>query len=466
MTLYLLKFAKWLWGKSAGLLIAVAVAVGGFALYLYLGDSIRVERERKADLTDAQQQAQAIYSQLEGIHTDILAVAEELETAREQLVAANALLEGLEGFLSRIEYLFSSAEEKATVDRQLAQAQKDSARLDPLIDTLRERHSDLRISRAGLSEEAGIVEERIPQLENSSSQMARYLDSSWKSIRPYLPLALAGILLGPLILKAFAYYIVAPVFQRARPIRFSSESLEAPTALDSGVSVALHLRNEERAWIKESYLQASDEHLGRKNRFVLNWQIPVTCLAAGLVELIEFSPLLKDRSGRITASTQDRAEMELSLIDVPEGGAVILRPSHLVGLVSTNGAPVTIRRRWSFTRAQAWMTLQFRFFEFVGPCRLVVAGVRGVRMERLDPERVAGRRTNQDSTIGFTPDLEFGAVRAETFWAYFRGFNPLFDDVFRGKGTFLCQEISKRDDSGPVRFWVGLRDAVLKIVGI
>lgn len=466
MTLYALKFAKWILSKSAVALIAIVFAVGGFALYLYLGDSIRLERERNTQVVDAQQHVQAIYSRLDGIHSEILTVAGELEAAREQLETANALVESLEGFLSKIEYLFSSAEEKAAVDRQLAQARANSARLEPLIDTLRGRRSELRITRAGLSEEARIFEERIERLETSSSEMARYLDSSWKTVRPYLPFALAGILLGPLLLKGFAYYAIAPVFQGAKPIRFSKESLEAPEELDGGVSVALVLRNEERAWIKESYLQASDEHLERRNRFVLNWQIPITCIAAGLVELIEFSPESTAGSGKITASTQDQADIELSLIDVPESGSIILRPSHLVGLVSTNGEPVAIRRRWSFARAQAWMSLQFRYFEFVGPCRLVVAGVRGVRAERLEPGQVAGRRTNQNSTIGFTPDLEFGAVRAETFWAYFRGFNPLFDDVFRGKGTFFCQEISKGEKSGPARFWAGLRDTILKVLGV
>ena len=97
---------------------------------------------------------------------------------------------------------------------------------------------------------------------------------------------------------------------------------------------------------------------------------------------------------------------------------------------------------------------------------MVVSGIRGVRSERILSTEGKGRRANQDSTIGFTPDLEFGAARAEAFWAYFRGFNPLFDDVFRGDGTFFCQEISKGEISGPVRFWVGLRDAFLKIIGI
>ncbi len=283
MTLYLLKFGKWILSKSIVALIAIAIAVAVFALYLYLGDSIKVERERKASLMDAQVYAQAIYSRLDSIHTEVIAVAEELESARKQLESANALVERLEGFLSKIEYLFSSAEDKASVDLQLLQAKENSSKFGPLIDKLRGRSSELRITRVGLSEEARILEVRIGKLETSSSEMARYLDSSWKTVRPYLPYALVGILLGPLVFKATAYYAIAPIFQRARAIRFSEESLAAPSALDGGVSISIVLRSEERAWIKESYLQASDEDLDRRNRFVLNWKIPFTCLAAGLV---------------------------------------------------------------------------------------------------------------------------------------------------------------------------------------
>ncbi len=463
MTLYLLKIGKWLLSKTAVILLATLVAIGVFALYLFIDDSFRVDQERAELLIEKERLARAAYERLESLSSEIIDVAQELESARSQLQTATELVERLEGFLSKIEYLFASPEEKKKIDDELAAARSEKERLGPLIQSLRERHVGLRIDRTNVSDEAELLEEQILELESSSSKFVQYLKSSWDIIRVYLPLALAILILGPVALKLIAYYVIAPIFQWARPIRFADEALVAPGILDSGVSVSLTLVDGEMAWIKESYLQASDENLQRKTRFVLNWKIPITCLAAGLIEMIEFK---SENSGNVTASTQDKPDMELSLVDVPEEGSLILRPSHLVGLIGSDGKDVTIRRRWSFARAQAWMTLQFRYFEFVGPCRLVVAGVRGVRAEKIDSGSDGGRRANQDSTIGFTPDLEFGATRAETFWAYFRGFNPLFDDVFRGRGTFLCQEISTGQASGPVRFWTGLRDAFLKVIGI
>ena len=52
MTLYLIQIGKWLLGKSAVIIIATLVAIGVYALYLYIADSYRVEKQRVAQLAD------------------------------------------------------------------------------------------------------------------------------------------------------------------------------------------------------------------------------------------------------------------------------------------------------------------------------------------------------------------------------------------------------------------------------
>jgi len=77
------------------------------------------------------------------------------------------------------------------------------------------------------------------------------------------------------------------------------------------------------------------------------------------------------------------------------------------------------------------------------------------------------RRTNQDSTIGFTPNLDYLPVRAETFWGYYRDMNPLFDDLFSGQGIFLCQQVSATGDASAARkFWAGMWGGTLKAFGL
>jgi chromosome segregation ATPase len=173
MTLYLLKIGKWLLSKVAVLLIATAVAVGAFALYLYVGDSIRVDRERIEKLQEAQELARGTYEKLENAHTEILLITNELNEAREKLKLANELVERLEGFLSKLEYFFLSESEKRKVDNELAQAKNESSQLGPLIESLRVKHANLRVDRTNLSDEALSLEEKIAYLESSSSEMVR-----------------------------------------------------------------------------------------------------------------------------------------------------------------------------------------------------------------------------------------------------------------------------------------------------
>jgi len=45
--------------------------------------------------------------------------------------------------------------------------------------------------------------------------------------------------------------------------------------------------------------------------------------------------------------------------------------------------------------------------------------------------------------------------------------NPLFDDLFQGRGTFLCQEVSTGGPEAVARrFWATLWSGILKVFGM
>jgi hypothetical protein len=253
----------------------------------------------------------------------------------------------------------------------------------------------------------------------------------------------------------------------------------------SRVSVEAVLRPGELLRVKEKFLQASDEGIVKRTRFVLDWRIPLTSLACGLVELIEMHPSrrvpeIRNAAGesavegegefRVTLSNGQDPHIELAIVEVPAGASLVLRPSFLAGVIQREGERLEIRRHWRLFRWQAWISGQFRFFEFVGPCRLVVAGSRGVRAERLVDragQSAPARRTNQDATIGFTPNLAYRPVRAETFWSYYRGMNPLFDDLFAGRGLFVLQETATEGAGAKAgKFWSSVWNGVLKVFGL
>ena len=129
--------------------------------------------------------------------------------------------------------------------------------------------------------------------------------------------------------------------------------------------------------------------------------------------------------------------------------------------------PPRIQSQWRWPFLHAWITLQFRHFVFHGPVRLLLAAPRGVQVEELDRREGVGRRTNQDAVIAFEPGLAYTSRRAETFLAYWRGANPLFDDYFTGRGKLLSQQvIGKPQRAGVRKLWSSLTGVVGKLLGL
>ncbi|MET0263735.1 MAG: hypothetical protein ABW223_12600, partial [Rariglobus sp.] len=121
-----------------------------------------------------------------------------------------------------------------------------------------------------------------------------------------------------------------------------------------------------------------------------------------------------------------------------------------------------IRRRWRFFNWQSWVSGQFGYFEFSGPCRLVVSCISALQAEPVaerDDGTLAFRRTTQAGLVGFTPRLEMKPVRSAGFWRYCRRRSPLFDVELAGVGVFL----SRQND---VRSRDGLRARFLRWFGI
>lgn len=466
MPLILLKVAKWLLGKGVVLALIAGLAVAVFAFWIFIQKSYSLEGTRVSELAELQERAAVVYSELEAAHTRLIDLGEELEEHRKRIEAANQVIEYFDGILSRIERLITmSAADRADSERRLEEARAMKALEGEARKGKLNEQSDLRVNRIAFSEEAKSLEARIGELEGAASGFFEHLEEAWKLMKPYLLIAVASAILLPIAWKLFAFYLWAPLLSLSGPIRLVEESLPQPRLGETGVSARVRVKAGESLWVKESYLQASDESLARKTRFILDWSIPAACVAAGLVELVELSGA-NGRSGQVTVSPQRKAELEVALVEIPSGGQMVVRPSSVAGVLSKSGKPVQIKRRWRLFHPQAWLTFQFRYFIFQGECSLIVSGVRGVRFESMATGLDQGRRSNQIATIGFTPDLGYGVVRAETFWGYFRGFNPLFDDVFRGRGVFLCQEISEEDVSNASRFWSGVWSSVLKVLGV
>lgn len=463
------RFLSWLLRQLTFGVVLVAAGVIGFGLWMYLRDDLRFE-QRRMDLarllTGQKTQMRAALADAELRLGRIRGAIGEQERRAAEAARIARELQDLNGGLTR---LGRPADEVRQVEERLVRLRATEAEARQRAAELQGELARTQWEHEGLTQALGRLEFQLVEVEAGKSRSLEFVREVWSRYGGVVLLGVSLWLLGPPLGRLGCYFLFAPFVSRRKPVQLGVGTRELPSLAPGGPSLDLALAPGEVLWIKETYLQACDEGLRRRTRWLLDWRMPLTCLAADLKELVELHNNTAEETQRATLSAQHAAQVELATVNVPAGASLILRPSYLAGLVGPSGRPAAvIRRHWRIFHLQAWATGQFRYFEFAGPCRLLLAGTRGVRAEELGPARQPGaRRVNQDATLGFTPGLAYRPVRAETFWAYFRGQNPLFDDLFEGRGLVLAQQTSARGEAAAQRGLVGgLRDALLRIFGL
>jgi len=464
------KLAAWLLQKLAVAILIVVLGLSAYALWLFVQDQRGVDA-RQTDLVSALNRERDRLSDLQTeIEARIASLQAEATVQKQRIERAEKILQTLRDLASWWDRVFGNVEQQRANEAQAARVEELKRAASDKLPELQRLITHTTWEKEGVLLSLDRVQRELINAEKIESTTVHYLRSAWEASKWYVALALATYLFGPTLWKLFLFYGLAPLVAGGRPLRFSTEPGVNPDVGESHVSIDAALWPGERLRVKEKYLQASDEGLTRKTRFLLDWRIPFTSLACGLSELVEMQNATAGAEYRVTFSNAQDPHIELAVVSVPQGSSLILRPSFLAGVIDNAQETLQISRRWVIWRWLSWVTLQFRFFEFLGPCRLIVAGTRGVRAERLaerEGQPRAARRTNQDATIGFTPNLEYRPVRAETFWGFYRDMNPLFDDLFAGPGVFICQETAQAGPGKTAgRFWSAVWNGFLKVFGM
>jgi hypothetical protein len=466
----LLKLGSWLLQKSVAAALIILVAVAGYGLWLYLQEEGIFEERRVEKMQQALGERDRLVEAQAAIDKRIAEARTLIEKQKENAKQADKIITTLRELESWWERWFGNKEQQTHNVERLQKMEKLKSDTVSKVAELQRVATQAVWERDGLEVALRRTNAEITNLEASRSRARHFAVIAWEKTKWWILIALAGYFFGPTLWSLAMYYGLAPFMSRGRPIRLGPDPEALPNVEESRVSIETRLQPGDVLRIKEKFLQASDEGIGKRTRFVLDWRIPLTSLACGLVELVEMVNGQAAGEYRVTLSNGDDPHIELAQVNVPKGGSIVLRPSFLAGVIQRQSEQLEIRRHWRIFRWQAWVSGQFRFFEFVGPCRLIVSGSRGVRAERLaerEGQSSPARRTNQDATIGFTPNLDYRPVRAETFWSYYRGMSPLFDDVFAGRGLFLLQETASEGAAAKAgRFWSGIWNAVLKVFGL
>lgn len=284
-------------------------------------------------------------------------------------------------------------------------------------------------------------------------------------------LLLVAAIVARLLVKVFLYYVVAPLASRRPAVRlmeahdaraFAQAASRGRQGRISSESVALRLVPQEELLVRPEYLQSSSEQARKRTAWLLNPRLPFTSVLSGMYLLTRVRTQGDDEI--VLSPGRDPFE-ELCVVELPPGAALVCQPRALAGVVQRLGQRVRVTRHWRLASLHAWLTFQLRFLVFHGPCRLVLKGRRGVRMEAAG----GGRLINQAATLGFDASVPYGSVRTETFVPYWMGKDALFDDRFGGiDGSYLYEErpLDRRGNAVLGRGLEGLADGVLKVFGI
>ncbi len=455
--------------------VALVLGVGGLAalgLWVYVREHVELEQVRQEAVRHLSGQTARTRAALADVEQRIVALQAEQGRQEERRREAARLRADLEAENSALRRLTRDADQVARDEQRLLRLRQLEREAAAGAAELAGQVERAGWERDGLRTALGRFEAQQRRMEAEKSRVARYATLTWERYGRFVLVGVLTYFLAPPLGRLIAYFVVAPLVSARPAVRLGPVAAERPVLRSAGgAALAVELEPGDVLWIKERFLQASDEGLLRRTRWLLDWRLPFTCLAAGLTELVELRNAAPAARRRATCSSQADAQVELVEVAVPAGSSLVLRPSFLAGVVApaARRAPA-IRRHWRLFALQSWATGQFRYFEFVGPTKLLLAGSRGVRAEPLDSApggAVAGRRANQDATVGFTPGLAYRPVRAETFWAFLRGQNPLFDDLFEGDGVFLCQQTSAPGEAARQRRWVGrCADGLRRIFGL
>ncbi len=291
------------------------------------------------------------------------------------------------------------------------------------------------------------------------------------TVKSRLPLALAilaGILLLPVLIKVFFYFVLAPLAGRLTPVRILQDDRPPPfpRPATSMVSATVEIAPGNELLVQPDFLQSSSKPATKRTRWFLNTRLPFASIASGMFALTSVRPE-GGASTRFVVSSQRDPFSEIGVIALPAGAAMVVHPRSLAGMLKPAGAPANITRHWRLASLHAWLTLQLRYLVFHGPCQLLLKGCRGVRSEEPLPGQP--RLINQAATLGFSANLEYRTIRCETFVPYLRGHEDLFNDLFAGgPGWFVYEEMPARDRRYGIagRGLEGIADAFLKAFGI
>lgn len=434
--------------KLAMAVIIALLTLLVYALWLFVGEDGDYAEHRAQRTQRVEARVAQVNKQLADATLQINVATESLAAQQLRLTQAEKVLQSLHdldpGALERL--MGDKAQQEAHDERITRTARIKTETQTRIVELQRELVTGEQ-NRAALEAEAVALEAERISLRDEKGAVEHYLRTAWTEGAWIVYTVFFAYLFGGLVVAALLYYGWAQLMAKKLPMRLRKGDVAMPTFTESGTLLEHTLWPGERLWVRRRFLQSSDTALTRKKRLLPDWRRPFSWWLAGCAGLTELRNERSNGERQVVFTSMDDPFAELASVSVPEGGSFIVRAGHVIGLIADIGRQPVIQRHWRFASWYSWVAGRFGYFEFYGPCRIVVSCVNAVNDHALsspDETKPNSARTPLAGMVGFTPQLSLVPVRTDSFWSYCRRETALFELQLTGTGAYLVREMDQR----------------------
>jgi uncharacterized protein YlxW (UPF0749 family) len=482
MLYYIQSHAAWILRKSFFIIVVsafVLLVATVFVLAQSYFSQLENEIERLSEQEELLARTTEIQKEVQHLKSSAKSIQEEMKRRAEN---SKKWL----GLLSLLQNWGLSVRESETIEELSMQAREITETLSRREDEFRTLADQLGDDISNLEEAREQSQNRLKEAREELATWNRRLDivlqsmgNAWQLVGKGLILFAIFVIFGPFVGRVMQYYLLAPLMSMASPIQLAKGKETGRLRFtEGGKATSISIHPQQSLHIHHEFLHGDsttpeagteEEKMIVQTRWILNRRYWFTCMAARLCGITEItnqssSPL------RVTLSQSKDPNEEVSLLELPdENCSVIMLPSHLAGILCPSGQSPRLCSHWVWRHLHAWIAGRFRYIEIFGPATLVLHGTRGLKREEVG-DVAQGHpghwKNNRNVTVAFSPHLLFASRRAETFFSYLRGANPLFDQRFQGCGMVVTQQASPDRRNGLQRVFQGFWDGILRALGI
>ncbi|MGD9385411.1 MAG: AIM24 family protein [Thioalkalispiraceae bacterium] len=250
-----------------------------------------------------------------------------------------------------------------------------------------------------------------------------------------------GMFFGPLTIKAFNYYLFAPLAKKTTPITINPDSQNQDEMIHYDApqkEFKLQVDQASSLVVKPGWYSLNTEGLTR-TRFFWDSANPFACYAMGLVNMTEFESD-HDQSREITLASDEDPNQDIQPVHLNNHPGYVVRHGHVV---ATSGNDLVMKKKWQFWDWKSWLFGNIRYVYFTGTGKIYISGHGKVSTN----DTTANSRIKERHVIGFDTRTPFKMLRTETFANYWLNNKPLYDIHFPEHGRFLQQQsFGQRDD--------------------